>query len=194
MYLKTTTDEEATGEVARIYAAQKEQLGFVMDAVRSFTTRSDILPLYTTFINGARDSFSLGPKAWRMITLIAAKSVPSTYCSLVYGKQLISDLGTKERVLAVQRDFRSAGLSDKEIEMLAYAEKVSNNASRITEHDIDRLRSVGFTDIEISDIALCAAFRCFVSRYFDAVGAEPDAAYVDDDPEFRAALTVGRGI
>ena len=94
--------------------------------------------------------------------------------------------------MAVQRDFRTAGLSDKDVEMLAYAEKITKDASAISELDIDRLRSVGFTDQEICDIALCASFRCFVSRFFDAVGAGPEPAFIDSDEEFRATMTVGK--
>ena len=37
--------------------------------------------------------------------------------------------------------------------------------------DIDKLRGVGFSDLNIADIALAASYRNFMSRYFDAVGA-----------------------
>ncbi|KAB0268412.1 carboxymuconolactone decarboxylase family protein [Microvirga brassicacearum] len=193
MFLQTIADEDATDRVAEIYARQESQMGFVMAATKCFTARPDLLPIYTDFSDKIRSGFSLGLREWRLITLIAAKHIPSTYCSYVYGKQLIGDLGSKEAVLAVQRDFRSAGLSDRDVEMLAYAEKVTRDASRISPLDIERLRSVGFTDRQICDIALCAAFRCFVSRFFDAVGAGPDAAFVDEDAEFRSAMTVGKG-
>jgi alkylhydroperoxidase family enzyme len=76
--------------------------------------------------------------------------------------------------------------------MLAYAETIAQNASRVSQADIDRLRAVGFSDTQICDIALCAAFRCFVSRFFDAVGAGTEAAFIDDDAEFRTAMNVGR--
>ena len=132
-------------------------------------------------------------RCWRLITLVAAKHIPSTYCSYVYGKQLIADLGSKEAVLALQRDFRNAGLSARDVAMLDYAEKITTDASRVAQADIDHLRAVGFTDQQISDIALCAAFRCFVSRFFDATGAGPEPVYIDSDESFRSALTVGRG-
>jgi hypothetical protein len=51
---------------------------------------------------------------------------------------------------------------------------------------------VGFTDQQICDIALCASFRCFLSRFVDAVGASPSPAFIDSDDEFRAAMTVGK--
>ena len=194
MFLQTIAEDEATGKIAEFYAAQKAKLGLVMSAMKCFTARPDLLPAYMEFYQKILSGFSLGMRGWRLITLVAAKHVPSTYCCHVYGKQLIGELGSKEAVLAVQRDFRNAGLSEREVEMLAYAEKVAKDASQITRADIDRLHKVGFTDPEISDIALCAAFRCMVSRFFDATGAGPEAAFIDPDDEFRTAMTVGRPV
>ena len=194
MFLQTIAENEATGRIAEIYGKQIAQRGFVMSATTCFTARPDLLPIYTEFSDKIRAGFSLGLREWRLITLIAAKQIPSTYCSHVYSQQLIGDLGSKEAVLAVQRDFRTSGLSDRDTEMLAYVEKIAKDASQISEADIYRLRSVGFTDQQICDIALCASFRCFVSRFFDAMGAGPEAAFIDGDEGFRTAMTVGKPI
>ena len=192
MFLKTIAEDEAKGRIAEIYEKSRSQLGFVMEATKCFTSRPDLLPAYTDFNDQIRAGFSLGMREWRLITLIAAKKIPSTYCSYVYAKQLVADLGSKEAVLALQRDFRSAGLSERDGEMLAYAEQIASDASQVTQANIDRLRAVGFSDQQICDIALCAAFRCFVSGFFDAVGAGPEPAFIDDDEAFRSAMTVGR--
>jgi uncharacterized peroxidase-related enzyme len=194
MFLETIAETEATGRVAELYQGQKAQNGFVMEATQCWTARPDLLPIYQEFFDKIRAGFSLGAREWRLITLIAAKHVPSTYCSHVYSRQVIADLGSREAVLAVHHDFRSAGLSAKDVEMLAYAETIAKDASRVTEEQIGRLRSVGFTDVQICDIALCAAFRCFVSRFFDAVGARTEPVFIDADADFRRAMTVGRGI
>lgn len=193
MFLKTVGLDEATGEVAAIYRGETDAIGFVMEATRCWTTRPEILPLWEHFSDGVKANFSLGMRGWRLITFIAAKQVPSTYCSHVYARSLAKDLG-KEQVLAIQRDFRNAGLSAKDVAMLAYAEQVACDASQITQNHIDALREVGFADVEISDIALCASIRCFVSRFFDATGASPEPMFLDDDAEFRAAMTVGKPI
>ncbi len=192
MFLKTVSEGDATGAIAEIYARQKAQLGFVMSTAACMTPRPDLLPVYMDFVSKMRGGFSLGERGWQLITFIAAKHVPSTYCSMVYGKQLIDVLGSKEKVLAVQRDFRNAGLAPKDVAMLAYAEKVVLDASNITQADVDQVRAAGFTDQEICDIALCAAFRCFISRFFDAMGAGPEPEFIDADETFRAAMTVGR--
>ena len=193
MYIKTVSPDEATGEVAALYRQEIDSLGFVMEATRCWTARPEVLPLWEHFSEGVKANFSLGLRGWRLITFIAAKQVPSTYCSHVYARSLSKDLG-KEQVLAIQRDFRNAGLSDKDVAMLAYAEQVARDASQITQNHIDALRERGFTDVEISDIALCASIRSFVSRFFDATGATPEPVFFDEDPEFRAAMTVGKAI
>ena len=192
MFLKTIGDDEATGRVAEIYAAHKANLGFVMSATACWTSRPDLLPLWEDFFARVKADFSLAPRDWRLITFIAAQQVPSTYCAMVYGKQLLDDLGSKEKVLSVQRDFRNAGLDDRDVAMLDYAEAIAKDASRITEEDIEALRAACFSDVQISDIALCASLRCFMARFFDATGAGPEAAFIDGDSDFRNALTIGR--
>ena len=191
-FLQTVSDGEATGEVAEIYRQQKQASGYVPESTRALTTRPDVLVAYTRFVETIRGGFTLPMRDWRLITLVAAKHIPSTYCSLAYGKGLLGDLGSPEAVLAVQRDFRQAGLSARDVAMLEYAEKVTTAASKIEQADIDRLREHGFSDAQISDIALCAAWRNFISRFFDAVGATPDDEYRALDPAFRDPLCVGR--
>jgi hypothetical protein len=107
--------------------------------------------------------------------------------------QLVAELGAKKAVLAVQRDFRSAGLSQRDVE-IPTPRQSPKDASRATQENIDRLKAVGFTDIQICDIALCASFRRFVSRFFDAVGAGPEPAFVHSDGDFRNSMTVGKAV
>jgi alkylhydroperoxidase family enzyme len=163
-----------------------------MDASRMWTARPDFLPIAEDFLEAMRGNFSLPLRDWRLITFVAAKQVPSTYCSLVYGRQLVADLGSKDMVLAVRRDFRNVGLSARDVEMLAYAETIAGDASKVDQAQIDRLRAEGFSDVQIADIALCASFRCFLARYADAVGATPEPDFLDADDTFNEAMMVGR--
>ena len=192
MFLKTIGESEATGRVAEIYSDEKSALGFVMSATACWTTRPDLLPAFEDFAGQVKAEFSLSPRDWRMITFISAQQVPSTYCSTVYGRHLLEDLGSKDKVLAVQRDFRTAGLDERDVAMLGFAEMVAKDASQVSAHDIEGLRAAGFSDRQIGDIALCAAFRCFVARFYDASGAGPEPAFLDEDEDFRNALVIGR--
>src|ERR1051325_4384192 len=94
MYLETIAEEQATGQIAEIYREQKANFGFLMEADKCWTTRPDLLPLFEHFFQGIKAGFSLGMREWRLITLVAAKHVPSTYCSYVYGRLLVDTLGS----------------------------------------------------------------------------------------------------
>ena len=75
---------------------------------------------------------------------------------------------------------------------MSFVNKVTRHANQITPLDIEGLRRHGMTDAEILDIVLAASARNFFSKVLDAVGAEPDAAHLDLEPELVAALVKGR--
>jgi alkylhydroperoxidase family enzyme len=86
------------------------------------------------------------------------------------------------------------GLDEADRAVMELAEKVVDDATSVTQGDIDRLRELGLSDVEIVDVVLAAAVRCFFSKTLDALGAAPDAAYAELPLEFREPLTVGRPI
>jgi uncharacterized peroxidase-related enzyme len=194
MFLQTVAEKDATGAIAEAYHKEKADAGFVPESARCFTTRPDLLPLFHAFFEGVRGGFSLDARDWCLVTLIAAKQIRSTYCCHVYSQRLTALLGSKDEVLAIQRDYRTAGLPERDLAMLSYAEKIATEAHRVGQADIDRLRAAGFSDQNICDIALCASFRCFLSKFVDATGAVPEPAFHDSDEAFRKAMTVGRSL
>jgi uncharacterized peroxidase-related enzyme len=191
MYIKTIEPDEATGDLANLYDAEMKSMGRVMQATQCWSARPDVILPIESLLHQIRDGFSLGLLNFRLITFVAAQHIPSSYCTHVYFRILSGMMG-REQALAVRRDYRNAGLSAQQIEMLAYAEQITRDASRITEADIGRLRDVGFTDVNIADIALAASFRNFMSRYFDAVGATIEPDFLDQDPAIREEMSVGR--
>jgi len=111
---------------------------------------------------------------------------------LAHGAVLRKNFFTAEQLISIVRDYRHAGLEPDEVAVMAYAEKIALQANSVTPQDIDELRSHGLTDVEILDVALAASARNFFSKALDGVGAEPDAAYLDLEPELRAVLVKGR--
>lgn len=75
---------------------------------------------------------------------------------------------------------------------MAFAHKITMHAYKVTPGDIEELGSHGLSDEEILDIAAAAAARNFFSRLLDAIGAEPDPAYLNVEPGLRKTLAVGR--
>jgi hypothetical protein len=91
-------------------------------------------------------------------------------------------------------DPRAAGLDAVDVAVMEIAAKVADDATSVTEADIDGLRSLGLSDAEILDVVVAAAARCFFSKALDGLGVLPDHEYSALDPALRDALTVGRPI
>ena len=85
-------------------------------------------------------------------------------------------------------------LSSPASALMAFAEKVARSADQVTSADIELLRSHGYRDEEIFDLAAAAAARCFFGKLLDALGVQPDSSFNDLDPSLRRALTVGRPV
>lgn len=93
-----------------------------------------------------------------------------------------------EQLIAIATDYHNAGLEPDEVASMALAEKVILDQHNVSQQDIDGLLAYGLTDEEILDIVLTAAARSFYTKVLDALGAEPDEAYLELEPELRAAL------
>jgi alkylhydroperoxidase family enzyme len=92
------------------------------------------------------------------------------------------------QLIAIAADYHNAGLEPAEVASMALAEKVILDQHNVTQQDINGLLAYGLTDEEILDIVLTAAARSFYTKVLDALGAEPDEAYLELEPELRAAL------
>ena len=76
--------------------------------------------------------------------------------------------------------------------MLEFSERVAGDAWEMTEEDIQKLREVGFSDVEVLEIVAAACYRVYISKFADALGVELDGHYFEKSPELVEALSVGR--
>jgi alkylhydroperoxidase family enzyme len=93
---------------------------------------------------------------------------------------------------AIAKDFRNAGLPADEVALMEFAQKVTLKPNQITGQDFGVLRANGLSDEEILDVVLTVTARNFMSKTLDTLGAEPDPAFMDLEPELREALVIGR--
>ena len=185
-FVETTPEEEASGEVAEIYDAMREQFGYLPNLVRVFSLRPEVYRAWLQ-LNGAVKAHDL--RRYELATLAAARRLRSSYCSLQHGKVLAQQFLSFEEVPGLPD-----GLDGADRAVMELAEKVVDDATAVTQADIDRLRAHGLSDAEIVDVVLAAAVRCFFSKTLDALGVAPDSTYADLPREFREPLTVGRPI
>jgi len=142
-------------------------------------------------LNGAIKA-GMDLRRYELATLAAAQRLRSSYCSLAHGKVLYETFA--EPVAEIVRDRSSAGLSEVDVAVMDLAERVVDDAASIEDGDLQPLRDLGLNDVEIMDVVLAAAARCFFSKTLDALGVLPDAAFAELELGLREALVVGRPI
>jgi uncharacterized peroxidase-related enzyme len=185
-FVETTPEADASGEVAEIYDGTREQFGYLPNLVRVFSLRPEVYRAWLQ-LNGAVKAHDL--RRYELATLAAARRLRSSYCALQHGKVLAQQFLSFDEVPGLPD-----GLDEADRAVMELAGKVVDDATSVTQADVDRLRALGLSDAEIVDVVLAAAARCFFSKTLDALGVVPDAAYADLPSDFREALTVGRPI
>ena len=157
---------------------------------RAFAERPDVYAAWGELLGAIKANMDL--RLYELATLAAARRLRSSYCSLAHGQVLLEEYG--EPVLEIATDRDSAGLDAVDLAVMDLAERVVDDATKITDADLQRLRDLGLSDPEIMDVILAAAVRSFWTKTLDSLGVQPDATYAEMAPELREVLVVGRPI
>jgi len=182
--ISTPEPADATGVVADIYAHDLATWGSVQQHTRVMAVNTDAYRAWEALAGAIIGA--LGFRRYELVTLAAAKGAKSEHCRLAHGAKTLAEI-PEDQLVRIARDYRDAGLTDAEVEMMAFAERVSTGAASMTEADGGRLRAVGFSDVEIVNIALAAAARNFYSRAIQSLAVEVDVPPVLS-AELRDAL------
>ncbi|HEY2354602.1 MAG TPA: hypothetical protein VGH79_06880 [Gaiellaceae bacterium] len=154
---------------------------------RAFASRPEVFAAWQQLNGSIKESSDL--RVYELATLAAARRLRSSYCCLAHGKVLADEFYDYETVARFPE-----GLDDADCAVMAFAVKVVDDATVITQADVDELRAHGLSDDEVFGVVLAATARCFFSKTLDALGVQPDASYAELPESFRASMTVGRPI
>ncbi|WP_442576188.1 carboxymuconolactone decarboxylase family protein [Microbacterium sp. F51-2R] len=175
--------EGAEGHVAKMYRGDLAGDGFVYSHTQMMAINPEAHEAFEALV--AAIVPSIGVRTYELATLAAARAIGSPHCLLAHGRKTLRAGAMDEAQLeSVARDYTSAGLGDADVAVMRFAEKLSTDASAMTDADSQTLRDVGFTDREIVDIALSAGARNYFSRVLQAL-----AVPVEDVPGLSPELT-----
>ena len=180
-----------TEEVTAVYEEDIASDGYVNNATRAWGWRPDLMTAFQDLRNDVVASSKLSPREVAVMVAATAAARGDSYCSLAWGTKLanLSDAATAAQVIRGDH----ASLSSREAALARWSRQVLHDPNATTQADIDRLRSVGFSDREILEATTWIAFRLAFSTINDAVGAVPDAQLVENAPgPVRQAVGYGR--
>ena len=191
-FVRTIPPADADGPVREMYEQVRGRFGYVPNWAKAFSLRPAVLEGWTALLKSIQGNLPV--RSYEVATLAAARALRSSYCALAHGTVLASKVFDAAAVTAIVTGGPESPLDDRERAMMAFVEKIVLDADRVTAADVEALRSHGYRDEEIFDLAATAAARCFFSKLLDALGVQADPAFNDLDPTLRRLLTVGRPV
>jgi uncharacterized peroxidase-related enzyme len=183
----------ADDEVREWYDDQTARWGYLPNYAVAFASRPEVARAWTALNLAVRDG--MDRRRFELATIAAARALGSTYCTAAHSKFLRDACDDEQTMLSMasEPDGRSLDATDRAV--IAFARKVTLDASAISQDDVDELRAAGLSDDDIADIVFAAAARCFFAKVLDGLGVNADyqlgAAF---DPHVVDQLTVGRPI
>jgi uncharacterized peroxidase-related enzyme len=190
-FIETIRPEHADGEVAAMYRRQQAAWGFVPNYAKVFCHRPEVMARWGMLL--AEIKRPMDKRRFELVTFVAAHELCNTACTLAHGKAL-RPYFSDAQIVAIAAGRFDGVLDEAEQAMLHFARQVARDASQVTSAQVAALRSQGFTEAEIFDVAATAAGRAFFTKVLDALGVEPDAPFGELDAAFRDPLTVGRAV
>jgi uncharacterized peroxidase-related enzyme len=191
-FVRIIEPAEAEGQVREMYDGIQRQCGEIPNWATIFSLRPPVRDAWNTLLKAVRSNLPV--RTYELATMTAARALQNSYCALAHGKVLADGVFDSRAVAAIATGAGDAPLEPREVVMIAFVEKVVRSAASVTADDVETLRSHGYSETDIFDIAAAASARCFFSTLLDALGVQADRSYLNLDAPLREALIVGRPI
>ena len=161
----------------RIEAVQ-EKSGFIPNVFLVLAHRPDEFRAFFAYHDALMDKPGNLTKAEReMIVVATSNANQCQYCVIAHGA--ILRIRAKDPLIAdqVAINYRKADLTERQKAMLDFGMKVSQVAYAVGEADFDTLRSHGFSDDDIWDIAAISSFFGLSNRMANVTSMRPNPEF-----------------
>ena len=165
-------------ETQKYFDICQDKLGLVPNVLQAYAFDIDKLNAFTALYNDLMLAQSGLSKLEREMIAVAVSSINKCfYCLTAHGqavRQLSGDPMLGEMLVM---NWRVADLDTRQTAMLTFAEKTTKASAEVTEDDRTALRTVGFTDRDIWDIASVTGFFNMTNRMASATDMRPNDDY-----------------
>lgn len=158
----------------RILAVQ-EKSGFIPNVFLVLAHRPDEFRAFFAYHDALMEKPGNLSKAEREMIIVATSSLNQCqYCVVAHGA--ILRIRAKNPLIAdqVASNYRKADLTARQKAMIDFAIKVSTEANKVGEADIETLKSHGFSDDDAWDIAAITAFFGLSNRLANVTNMRPN--------------------
>lgn len=189
-FIDTVPPAAARADVAAMYRRQQQAFGYVPNYAKAFSHRPELMARWAALFGEIKRP--LPRRRVLMLSFVSALELGHSSCSLAHGSMLREFFSDAELVAIASG--RLDALPAAEQAMLRFARQVARDARAVTAADVETLKSLGFSDADVFDIAAVAAARAFFTKLLDALGVLPDASLAGLPAPLRQTLGAGRPI
>jgi uncharacterized peroxidase-related enzyme len=158
----------------RILAVQ-EKSGFVPNVFLSLACRPDEFRAFFAYHDALMEKEGGLTKAEREMIVVATSSANQClYCVIAHGAILRIRAKNPEIADQIAVNYRKADITPRQRAMLDFAMKVSQQANKVSEADLDEVAGHGFSDDDIWDITAIAAFFALSNRMANVTAMRPN--------------------
>jgi uncharacterized peroxidase-related enzyme len=169
---------ELDTDLREYFAKCDGKLGFVPNVLKAYSFDQTKLRAFNNFYDDLMLGDSQLSKLEReMIGVVVSAANRCYYCLTAHGAAVRKLSGDPLLGEMLVMNYRAAELTPRQRGMLDFAHKIAVNSWQIAEQDREELRSVGFSDRDIWDIAAVAAFFSMTNRLASAVDMMPNTQY-----------------
>lgn len=166
--LNTIDPEAATGQAETLLQTVKTKMGMVPNMTRIMANAPSVLETYLQ-MSGTLASGSMDPELREKLSLLAAQANGCGYCLSAH-----TAVGKMIGVPATELDASRRGESDDDRHRAAleFAQRFLDTKGAVSDEALAEVRSAGFSDGEIAEIAAQLAASIF-TNYFNRL-VQPD--------------------
>jgi uncharacterized peroxidase-related enzyme len=161
----------------RILAVQ-EKSGFIPNVFLVLAHRPEEFRAFFAYHDALMEKPGNLTKAEREMIVVATSNLNQCqYCVVAHGA--ILRIRAKDPLIAdqVAVNYRKADITDRQKAMLDFAVRVSTEAQKVSESDFATLKSHGFTEEDIWDIAAISAFFGLSNRLANVTSMRPNSEF-----------------
>lgn len=176
--LKIDRETELSAETEAYFDLCREKLGMVPNVLAAYAFNEKKLRGFTEMYNDLMlGNSGLSKLEREMIAVVVSSINKCYYCLTAHGAAVRQLSGDPKLGELMVMNYRAADLSGKQMEMLDFAEKLTEAPAKIVESDRQALRDAGWSDRDIWDIANVAAFFNMTNRAASATDMQPNDEY-----------------
>lgn len=171
-------EAELDADLQKLFAKARQNLGFVPNVFVAYMTRPAHFRHWFNHFRELMNGDSALTQAEReMISVVVSAQNGCLYCLVSHGAELRRLLNDEVLGDRITFDYRRAGLEARTTAMLDFVVKLTRTPVECAESDLAILRSHGFSDEAIFDIAEVTAMFNFTNRLASATGMLPNREY-----------------